>query len=90
TMTGGVMGAAQRITRQEALRLATINNARLMFEESIKGSIETGKVADLVVLGEDILTSPEARIRDAEVVMTMAGGRIVYSRDGWPSAAPAR
>ena len=86
TMTGGVMGIEERITRQEALRLSTINNARLMFEESIKGSIETGKVADLVVLSEDILTSSEARIRDAEVVMTMVGGRIVYSRGGWPPA----
>ena len=90
TMTGGILGTNQRVTRQEALQLATINNARLMFEESTKGSIEIGKVADLVVLSEDILKSPEARIRDAEVMMTMVGGRIVHSRDGWPSAAPAR
>ena len=79
TMTGGVMGSDQRITRQEALRLATINNARLMFEESIKGSIEVGKVADLVVLSDDILTAPESRIRDAEVLMTMVGGQIVHT-----------
>jgi predicted amidohydrolase YtcJ len=84
TMTGGIMGADQRITRQEAVRLATINNARLLFEESIKGSIEIGKLADLVVLSEDILTSPEARIRDADVLMTMVGGNIVYSSAGWP------
>jgi predicted amidohydrolase YtcJ len=90
TMTGGVMGADQKITRQEALRLSTINNARLMFEESIKGSIEIGKVADLVVLSEDLLTAPEARVRDAEVVMTMVGGRIVYARSGWPPVAETR
>ena len=90
TMTGGVLGTDQRITRPEALRLATINNARLLFEESIKGSIEVGKLADLVVLSDDILTSAEAKIRDASVVMTIVGGRIVHSTDGWPPAEPLR
>jgi predicted amidohydrolase YtcJ len=90
TMTGGVMGADQKVSRQEALRLSTINNAWLLFEESIKGSIETGKVADLVVLADDILTAPEARIRDGEVIMTMVGGRMVYVRAGWPPAGELR
>ena len=80
TLTGGVMGADQRVTREEALRLATINNARLMFDEDRKGSIEPGKLADLVVLSENILTCPEPRIRDAEVLMTMVGGEIVYEK----------
>jgi predicted amidohydrolase YtcJ len=84
TMTGGVMGAGERISRQDALRLATINNARLMFDEASKGSIERGKLADLVVLSDDILTAPEARIRDAHVVMTIVNGRIVYSRKETP------
>ena len=88
TMTGGVMGSDQRVTRQEALQLATINNARLMFEESIKGSIEIGKVADLVVLSDDILTAPEARIRDTEVLLTMVGGQIVYSQKNFATGAP--
>jgi predicted amidohydrolase YtcJ len=78
TLTGGVMGDDQRITRQEALRLATINNARLMGDEKRKGSIEAGKLADLVVLSENILMCPEPRIRDAEVLMTMIAGAIVY------------
>jgi len=78
TMTGGVMGKDQRISREEALRLATINNARLMGDERSKGSIEPGKLADLVVLSEDILTCPEVKIRDAEVLMTMVGGRTVH------------
>ena len=56
TLTGGVMGTEQRVTREDALRLATINNARLMFDEVAKGSIETGKLADLVVLSDDILS----------------------------------
>jgi predicted amidohydrolase YtcJ len=80
TITGGVMGRDQRITRAEALRLATINNARLMGDDKIKGSIEVGKFADLVMLSENILTCPEPRIRDADVLMTIVGGAIVYSR----------
>ncbi len=58
TITGGVLGADQKITRQEALRLSTIDNAYLTFEEKTKGSIEPGKLADFVVLAEDILTVP--------------------------------
>ena len=80
TITGGVMGAGQRITRQEALRVATINNAFLTFEERAKGSIEAGKLADLVVLPEDILTCPEKHIEQMPVTMTMVGGRVVYER----------
>jgi hypothetical protein len=78
TLTGGVLGEGQRVTREEALRLATINNARLMFDEALKGSIEVGKLADLVVLAEDILTAPATKVRDARVVMTIVGGRMVY------------
>ncbi len=80
TITGGVLGADQRISRQQALRMATINNAWLMMEEQTKGSIEPGKLADLVVLSEDPLTCPEPRLRDAQVLMTMVGGQIVYDR----------
>jgi predicted amidohydrolase YtcJ len=81
-MTGGVMGRDQRITREEALRLATIDNARLMGDDARKGSIETGKLADLVVLSDNLLTCPETRIRDAEVLMTMVGGEIVFDKPG--------
>ncbi len=80
TLTGGEMGREQRITRQDALRLATINNARLMFDEAVKGSIEQGKLADLVVLSDDILSVPESRIRDAQVLMTIVGGKVVFER----------
>lgn len=78
TLTGGVMGTDQRITREEALRLATINNARLMLEERDNGSIETGKYADLVALSENPLTAAPDRIRDARVVLTIAGGKVVH------------
>ena len=77
TITGGVLGADQRVTRQQALRMATINNAWLTMEERTKGSIEPGKFADLVILNEDPLTCPEPRLRDAKVLMTMVGGKVV-------------
>lgn len=80
TISGGVLGADQKITRQDALRVATINNAFLTFEERIKGSIEPGKLADLVVLPADILTCPEKLIEQMPVSMTMVGGRIVYQK----------
>jgi hypothetical protein len=78
TITGGVLGADQRITREEALRVSTVNNAYLTFEERQKGSIEPGKLADLVVLDEDILTVPPKRIEQMKVSMTLVGGRVVY------------
>ena len=77
TITGGVLGADQRVTRQQALRMATINNAWLNMEERTKGSIEPGKLADLVILNEDPLTCPESRLRDARVLATIVGGTIV-------------
>ena len=78
TISGGVIGKEQRISREEALRMSTINGAYLNFEEKIKGSLEPGKVADLVVLSDDIMTCPETRIRDMNVLMTMVAGKIVY------------
>ena len=80
TISGGVLGADQRITRKEALQVETINNAYLTFEERIKGSIEAGKLADLVVLPEDILTVPTRRMEQMQVTMTMVGGIVVYRR----------
>ena len=78
TITGGVLGPDQRVTREEALRMATRGNAWLMMEEADKGSLEAGKLADLVVLSEDPLTCPEPRLRDARVLMTIVGGRVVH------------
>jgi len=80
TISGGVMGADQKISRKEALQVETINNAYLTFEERTKGSIEPGKLADLVVLPQDILTCPDKQIETMHVSMTMVGGRIVYRR----------
>jgi predicted amidohydrolase YtcJ len=77
TITGGVLGPDQRVTRQQALRMATINNAWLNMEERTKGSIEPNKLADLVILNEDPLTCPEQRLRDAKVLATIVGGKVV-------------
>ena len=78
TISSGVFGEDQRITREEALRASTIGNAYLTFEEAIKGSIEPGKLADLVVLSDDIMTCPPERIEQMTVLMTMVGGTVVY------------
>ncbi|HYY62321.1 MAG TPA: amidohydrolase [Burkholderiales bacterium] len=79
TISDGVYGANQRISREEALRVYTINNARLTFEENLKGSIEPGKLADLVVLSDDYLTVPEKASESLKAVATMVGGRFVYT-----------
>lgn len=68
----------QAMTRLEALKSYTINNAYAAFEESSKGSITPGKLADLVVLSKDIMTVPDEEIRDATVVYTILGGEVVY------------
>ena len=78
TISDGVYGAAERITREEALRAYTINNARITFEEELKGSIEPGKLADLVVLSADYLTVPESEIQRLAALATMIGGKFVY------------
>jgi predicted amidohydrolase YtcJ len=79
TERGSVIMPSEAITREEALKMYTINNAYASFEESIKGSIEPGKLADFAILTDDILTCPVDRIRDIESEMTIVGGKIVYS-----------
>jgi predicted amidohydrolase YtcJ len=78
TISGGVLGAAQRITPLEALRLATVGNAWLTHEEADKGTLEAGKLADMVLLSADPLTADAAAVRDARVLLTIVGGRVVY------------
>lgn len=69
----------QRMSRLEALKSYTINTAYAAFEEDLKGSLEPGKLADIVVLSKDILTCPEAQIPKTEVLYTIVGGEILYS-----------
>jgi len=80
TEDGLVIGAAQRISRTEALRVSTINNAYLTFEEKIKGSIEPGKLADFVILSQDILTVPDEQIRSTQSLATYVGGQRVSGK----------
>ncbi len=70
----------QQITREQAIRLYTINNAYLSFEEKEKGSIEAGKLADLIIIDRDLLGCPIDEVRHTRVLETYLGGRKVYER----------
>jgi predicted amidohydrolase YtcJ len=70
----------ERITVDEALRIYTVNAAYSSSEESIKGSVEVGKLADLTVLSHDSLAVPPNDIAKIAVEMTIVGGRVVYSK----------
>ena len=74
----GALYPEQSISRQQALRLYTINNAFLTFEEDRKGSLEPGKLADFIVIDRDILTCSTDAVRDTKVLETWLGGRIVF------------
>ncbi len=78
TERGTIINLPEAITREEALRMYTINNVKASFEESCKGSIEPGKLADMVILSDDFLSCPADNIREIESVMTIVGGKIVY------------
>jgi len=75
---GKVFYGDQRMTRIEALRSYTINNAFAAFEEDIKGTLSLGKLADITVLTRDITTVPDDEIKQAKVVYTIVGGKVVY------------
>lgn len=77
---GRVVRSDQRVSREQALRMYTVGSAWFSFDEKIRGSIEPGKLADLVVLTDDYLTVPEDRIREISSVMTIVGGKVVYEK----------
>jgi len=77
---GTVFFPDQRMSRMEALRSYTINNAYAAFEEGSKGSLKAGKLADVTVLSKDILTVPEDEIQSAKVDYTIVGGKVMYER----------
>jgi predicted amidohydrolase YtcJ len=70
----------QNLTREQAIRLYTINNAFLTFEETRKGSLEPGKFADFIVIDRDILTCPVEQVKDIQVEATYLGGSRLYAR----------
>lgn len=81
TKDGEILGRDQSISVLEALRAYTIEAAYQFFEEDIKGSIETGKLADLIVVDRNPLTCPVDYLKDIEVEMTMVDGNIVYQKE---------
>jgi predicted amidohydrolase YtcJ len=75
---GETWGANQRISLEEALMVNTINGAYNSCEEAIKGSITPGKLADFVVLADDLHTVDKEKIKDIQIVRTVVGGSTVY------------
>jgi predicted amidohydrolase YtcJ len=71
----------QKMTRDEALQSYTINAAFAAFEDDIKGSLSPGRLADIVVLSDDIMSIPDEDIREAVVDYTIVGGKVVYERN---------
>src|SRR6202140_584165 len=75
---GKTWGANQRVSVEEALRINTINGAYNSHEEALKGSITPGKLADFVVLSDDLFTVDKEKIKDLQIVRTVVGGTTVY------------
>jgi hypothetical protein len=78
----------QCLSREEALRLYTIRNAALTFEEKEKGSLEPGKLADFIVLDRDYLTCPVKEVENIQVLQTYLSGKAVFDRSKRPGSAP--
>ncbi|MEA2631014.1 MAG: hypothetical protein QOE66_1233, partial [Chloroflexota bacterium] len=76
----GRLHPEEALSREQAVRFYTINNASLLFLEDQVGSLETGKLADFVVLDRDLLACPEDEIREIRVVATYLNGRAVFER----------
>ena len=72
----------QKITVEEALRAYTYNAARAEFMEKEKGTIARGMLADLVMIDTDLTRAQPDHLRDAKVLLTIVGGRVVYDREG--------
>jgi predicted amidohydrolase YtcJ len=80
TVDGPVITPEERLTREEALRLYTINNAFLHHEEKEKGSLEAGRLADFIIIDRDYLTCAVDEVRDIQVLSTYVGGNVVYEK----------
>ena len=75
---GETWGASQKITLDEAIRVNSFNGAYNSREEKDKGSITTGKLADFLVLAEDLHTVAPDKIKDVKIVQTVVGGQVMY------------
>jgi predicted amidohydrolase YtcJ len=77
----GQMHSEEALSREEAIRFYTINNAYLLFLDDVAGSLEAGKLADMIVLDRDLITCPVDEIKSARVWRTYLGGRLVHRGD---------
>jgi predicted amidohydrolase YtcJ len=77
---GGVLRPDEALTREEALRLYTINNAFLHKEEAKKGTLEVGKYGDVIVIDRDVMSCPIHEVRGTKVDLTIVAGRVVFER----------
>lgn len=84
TERGGVINLRERLNRKQALRLYTTYGAWLTFDEHKKGSLETGKFADLILIDRDILKCPVNEVRSTKVLLTMVGGKVVWESNQTP------
>jgi predicted amidohydrolase YtcJ len=80
----------QKINVEEALRAYTTTGAYAQFQENEKGMLASGKLADFVIIDRDLTQIPPETIRDAHVVMTVVGGRVVYEQAGRPTIGAGR
>jgi hypothetical protein len=80
TEGGALPNPEEKLTREQAIRLYTINNAFLHHEEKEKGSLEVGKYADLIIIDRDILSCPVDEILRTKVLGTFVGGQLVFAR----------
>jgi predicted amidohydrolase YtcJ len=86
TKDGSIFYPDQRMSRMEALRSYTINAAFAGFDDTIKGSLTVGKLADITVFSKDLMTIPEDQIPTTQIVYTIVGGKVQYTGAG---AAPS-
>jgi hypothetical protein len=80
TESGRVVSEAEAVSREEALRMMTSAAARFSFDEKNRGTIETGKLGDFVVLDDHLLTCPAERLRSIRADLTIVGGRVAFER----------
>jgi predicted amidohydrolase YtcJ len=79
--TGNTLGYNQKISLLEAVKAYTYNGAYAAFEEKEKGTIEVNKLADMIVLSENIFKIPVEKILKTQVDITIVGGKVVYWRE---------
>jgi hypothetical protein len=80
TERGTVLFPEESLTREQAIRLYTINNAYITHEEKKKGSLEVGKLGDLILIDRNVLTCPVKDVAGTQVLMTIVGGKVVWER----------